>query len=184
MFDVGANDGRYTRVFLAPGANVVAIEPNPKLATHLAGRWPAATTERCAVGAEPGDAILYLSDIPIFWTLSSEWMALAKDRGLHNTWNGTAVTVAVTTLDRLGKHGNPTTSRSTSKATNVSLTGLTTAVGCLSLEVQLQALELAWPCAAVPGSGRGRARTGGAGPRCRSARGVAGPERRPGRMFA
>ncbi len=123
VFDVGANDGRYTRVFLAPGANVVAIEPNPKLATHLAGRWPAATTERCAAGAEPGDAILYLSDIPIFWTLSSEWMALAKDRGLHNTWNGTAVTVAVTTLDRLGKHGNPTTSRSTSKATNVSAHG-------------------------------------------------------------
>jgi hypothetical protein len=40
VFDVGANIGEYTELFVGLGARVVAIEPNVQLVPELKSVWP------------------------------------------------------------------------------------------------------------------------------------------------
>lgn len=46
VFDIGANRSEYTRLYIALGARVVAVEPNPELAEVIAATAPQATA-RC-----------------------------------------------------------------------------------------------------------------------------------------
>ena len=58
-FDVGANRGNRTKVFLALGARVVAVEPQGACADVLTaayGRHPRVTVVRAALGAREGEA--------------------------------------------------------------------------------------------------------------------------------
>ena len=76
-FDIGAHVGSRVRCWRALGARVVAVEPQPDLlrVLHLIyGRDQAVTLVPQAVGATPGEAPLWVSDLhPTVTTLSTDW---------------------------------------------------------------------------------------------------------------
>src|SRR5437870_9589575 len=112
VFDVGANVGLYTEVFLKLGARVVAIEPNPECAEILATVRPRnrVVVERVAVGSAECEAPLFLcDDSNTHSTLSKEWIGAAQKvpRLAAKKWSR-IVNVPMTTLDSLiARHGRP-----------------------------------------------------------------------------
>jgi FkbM family methyltransferase len=112
VFDVGANVGLYTEIFLSLGARVIAIEPNPACAETLEKIRPRnrVVVERVAVGSKESELPLFLcDDSSTHSTLSREWIGVAKDlpRLAEKTW-GRSINVHMTTLSKLmEKHGCP-----------------------------------------------------------------------------
>ncbi|PUA81262.1 FkbM family methyltransferase [Nocardioides currus] len=147
VFDIGANDGRYTGVFLELGGRVVAVEPNPSLAKTLHERYRL-DIEEVAVGANPGSAELHLGSADILSTLSTEWMDIAREQHLSNQWSGETLTVDVSTLDLLiEKHGLPHYVKIDVEGFEPDvLRGLSKQVPVISFEVQGPALHMAAQC--------------------------------------
>jgi FkbM family methyltransferase len=98
VFDIGANYGMKTEAFVALGARVVAVEPQPDCLAELAARNPQATKICAAVGRAPGEARLYVDPHRTGSSLVPGWQG-EKD---------TTITVQVTTLDSLiAQYGVP-----------------------------------------------------------------------------
>lgn len=108
VFDVGANVGSRTRVFLNLGCRVVAVEPQPALARRLR-RMSSVAVEQVALGAQPGRATLRIPQAHTIASLCDEWIAAVKRSGRFAEYNWTGeIEVEVTTLDALIKrHGLP-----------------------------------------------------------------------------
>jgi FkbM family methyltransferase len=147
VYDIGANDGRYTGIFLELGARVVAVEPNPALAKILRERFRV-EVEKLAVGAEPGFSELHLGEADILSTLSTEWMDIARREQLSNKWNGETIAVSVSTLDSLvARHGVPRYVKIDVEGYEPEvLRGLSQAIAIVSFEVQGPALHMAADC--------------------------------------
>ncbi|RPJ70520.1 MAG: FkbM family methyltransferase [Desulfobacteraceae bacterium] len=105
-FDIGAHLGSRTRAFLALGARVLAVEPQPSCAAYLSRRWgrhPRFALVAQAVGEEPGVARLYVNRLnPAISTLApAAWRtAMADAAAGPERWDH-EVSVEVTTLDKL-----------------------------------------------------------------------------------
>jgi FkbM family methyltransferase len=112
VFDVGANLGTRSEVFLDLGARVVAVEPQAPLAAQLRDRWAAESRFRLVeggLGAAEGTAELFLSDAHPITSMSREFIeaTTASGRFAAQRWDDVAV-VDITTLDRLiDAHGVP-----------------------------------------------------------------------------
>ena len=106
-FDVGANVGVRTDVFLALGARVVAIEPQPRCVRLLRDKY--AGDARVTVVAEgvataAGTLPLFVADVSTISTFASKWKT---GRFRDHRWER-EIRVPVTTLDRLiEQHGPP-----------------------------------------------------------------------------
>lgn len=98
VFDLGANKGEYTAVFVALRAQTVAVEPNPELAERLRQRFRRIEVVESAVGAEEGSATLYLGTDSNYSTISERWKTVTARR---NRLSSDSVQVQVTTLDVL-----------------------------------------------------------------------------------
>jgi FkbM family methyltransferase len=63
VIDVGANEGQFLTAAQAlfPQARLVAFEPNPAMAARLRDRFAGLEVHPCACGAEPGTAMLNLT---------------------------------------------------------------------------------------------------------------------------
>lgn len=99
-FDVGANVGNRTELFLRLGAGVVCIEPQPACITALEQRYgndPRVTVVTAGVGPEPGRAHLELADSTTLATLAPHWK---EGRFCNQKWKG-STEIEVTTLDTL-----------------------------------------------------------------------------------
>ena len=111
-FDIGANHGSRTEVFLRLGARVVGVEPQPHCIDRLRARFGADPRFHLvpqAVGARPGRATLHLGRNDLISTLSREWLDEASEvpELAEIGWQG-ELQVPVTTLDRLIEdHGAP-----------------------------------------------------------------------------
>jgi len=111
-FDVGANVGRRTGVFLKLGASVVAVEPQAHCMNILRKKYGA--DERVvlvekALGDKEGEAQMLLCDSHSLSSLSKEWIESVRASGRYSErdWDKT-VTVPVATLDALvGEYGSP-----------------------------------------------------------------------------
>jgi FkbM family methyltransferase len=92
VFDVGANIGEFTEVFLSIGAKVVAFEPQPKCAGELRARGTRnlAVVEQ-AVGDQCGIAHLHLKQADVEASMLPDW------QGGPNLG---AIAVPMTTLDQ------------------------------------------------------------------------------------
>jgi FkbM family methyltransferase len=109
-FDVGANVGDRTWVFLSLGARVVAVEPQPNCVAQLLRlRQPRLVIEELAVGEKPGVVEMSIADVHTISSMSPEWIARVRESGRFDelTWPRT-LSVQVTTLDALiDQHGLP-----------------------------------------------------------------------------
>ena len=108
VFDVGANYGEYSHMFLRLGARVIAMEPNPSCARILARCRSKDLTVRCqAVGDREGEIALFVGARSGHSTVSSEWMEKAITTGADCSWKNT-INVPITTLDQLQReYGTP-----------------------------------------------------------------------------
>lgn len=107
VFDVGANLGARTTLYLEMGARVVAVEPIAQCVEHLLerlGSHPRCTVLPCALGEREGKAtIRFSSEATNMASLSEEWIqAVGNSTRLGETggWQETQE-VDMTTLDRL-----------------------------------------------------------------------------------
>jgi FkbM family methyltransferase len=103
VFDVGANMGAKTELFLSLGARVIAFEPQAECCREIsarAGDNKRLTIINKAVGAKEGVATLHLTSSTAVASLLPNW-----DHGLKNL---ETITVPVTTLDiAIGQFGVP-----------------------------------------------------------------------------
>jgi FkbM family methyltransferase len=110
VFDVGANLGEKTNVFLELGASVVAVEPQPVCLQKLRSRFGANPKVRIvpkALGERPGKADMSIcgSESGIS-TLSDRWKDRSRFSG-HDLYTEVR-SVEVTTLDLLmAEYGQP-----------------------------------------------------------------------------
>jgi FkbM family methyltransferase len=111
VFDVGANVGEYSDMFLALGARVVAIEPNPACCERLklVAKRGNIAIENCAVGDADGIASMHIFSDHGLSTLSNEWYQLVRTSAIHKHASLSGmIDVRVTTLDSLvAKYGTP-----------------------------------------------------------------------------
>ena len=111
VFDVGANIGEYSDAFLALGARVIAIEPNPSCCNRLKmiAKRGNLIVENCAVGDAEGAASMHVCSESGLSTLSNEWYDKTRTSPIHShaSWISD-IDVRVETLDFLAKkHGIP-----------------------------------------------------------------------------
>jgi FkbM family methyltransferase len=103
-FDVGANMGNRTRVFLDLGANVVAVEPQKECARALFIKFhnnPRFHLVNKALGATEGKSEMFISNFTQTSSLSQEWVQTQKPDELQGVKWDESRTVSVTTLDSL-----------------------------------------------------------------------------------
>ena len=147
-FDVGAHLGDRTAHFLALGARVVAVEPQPSLIAvlrRLFGRNARVTLVEAALGAAPGEAELAIDPRnPTVASLSARWRAQVAEspRFAGIDWRERRI-VAVTTLDALiARHGVPDFCKIDVEGFEAEvLRGLTRPIPALSFEYNAAAID-------------------------------------------
>ncbi|MBK5275243.1 MAG: FkbM family methyltransferase [Desulfuromonadales bacterium] len=110
-FDVGANIGNRTDIFITLGANVVAVEPQEACAAYLEKRYrnKKVTLVKKALGDKEGEAEMTMSRSSTISSLSKDWISTVKNSGRFSDiiWDRTAI-VSITTLDKLiSQYGLP-----------------------------------------------------------------------------
>jgi FkbM family methyltransferase len=104
VFDVGANAEEYADLFLALGARVVAVEPNPTCCQRLRtiAKRGQLFVENCAVGEKEGIGSMHMCSASGLSTLSDEWYETAQASPIHGgtPWLG-STEVRVMTLDSI-----------------------------------------------------------------------------------
>jgi FkbM family methyltransferase len=104
VFDVGANMGNRTKIFLRLGARTVAFEPQMGCAEFLGSvllGHPNFRLVRRAVGAEVGEMSMLINDANTLSSLSPGWVRAVQDSGRFGSfcWDRQQL-VQVTTLDQ------------------------------------------------------------------------------------
>ena len=109
-FDVGANMGDRTAIFLGLGARVIAVEPQPACAETLRQRFDdRVAVVDAALGPAPGQASLMIASYHTLASLSRDWVEAVRESGRFAdfTWEREIAT-RMTTLDELiGSYGVP-----------------------------------------------------------------------------
>jgi FkbM family methyltransferase len=153
VFDVGAHVGNHVRSFAALGCRVVALEPQPALASLLR-RWfasePLVTVLEAAASETAGRASLAISDrTPTVATLAAGWRDRRASEPDFATvrWNR-QVDVDTTTLDTLiEQFGRPAFVKIDAEGSEPAvLAGLSTPVGLLAFEYLPRALDQVEAC--------------------------------------
>lgn len=102
-FDIGANVGDVTEIFLALGARVISVEPQTVCLRALQRRYgtnPNVSIVGKAVAEEPGNTELYVCEYNSgISTMSPRWVKQSRYAGLFK-WNKT-VSIETVTLDSL-----------------------------------------------------------------------------------
>jgi FkbM family methyltransferase len=151
-FDIGANVGNRTEMFLALGARVVAVEPQALCVRKLQRRFgsnPRVALVPEAAGRRYGEAELLLSSAHTISSMSADWVRRVRESGRFgpHTWNEATI-VPVTTLDALiREHGSPSFCKIDVEGYEAEvLAGLSSPLLALSFEFTPEAIEGAIAC--------------------------------------
>lgn len=151
-FDVGAHIGSRVQALRALGASVVAVEPQAECVTELERRFGSdskVTIVAAALGAEPGEAELLVSDATELTSLSQQWIEAVTRSGRFGgrTWQRDA-RVAVTTLDQLVEdYGLPVFCKIDVEGFEAEvLDGLSRPIAVVGFEFTPEALDTAFLC--------------------------------------
>jgi len=133
VFDVGANYGEKSRIFLQLGAKVIAFEPQPDCREELKWRCGKAsnlTVVETALGAESGEATLYVRESRGSSGFVRNWVTSKIEKELI---------VPVGTLDRaIEEYGVPSYIKIDVEGFEYQvLKGLSQPVSCISFEFHL-----------------------------------------------
>lgn len=152
VFDVGANLGSRCEIFLELGARVIAVEPQPicqDVLRKLMGRNPRFILEPTAVGAQPGNATMYVATSSVLSTMSQDWIDKTSKTGRfgEESWQK-KITVPVTTMDQLiARHGKPRFCKVDVEGFEVQVfRGLSTPIQAISFELVTEAADNAAMC--------------------------------------
>ena len=152
VFDVGANLGNRTAMFLELGARVIVVEPQlicvAALRTRFAGE-PRVTIVPKALGSSAGVAEIRTSQAHGISSMSADWVASVRDSGRFAmySWDRTEQ-VSVTTIDALiAEYGRPAFCKLDVEGFESQvLAGLSTALPALSFECAPEYLTNAYSC--------------------------------------
>ena len=104
-FDIGANIGQKTEIFLKLGAKVIAVEPQEDCVRFLKKKFqknPNVTIVNKAVDHVEGDKELYVCEANTLSTMSQKWLADVKKRdwlaGME--WGDKTIVRATTQIGR------------------------------------------------------------------------------------
>jgi FkbM family methyltransferase len=153
VFDVGANVGTYSQVFLQMDATVVAIEPNDDCCASLLQLAKLAPRsmflERVALGDRVGTAEFHVSDQTGLSTMNDQWSEVAGRSTVYGgaKWVATR-TVPIVTLDSLAKkYGVPSFIKIDVEGyEDHVLTGMSFLPGGISFEFHPSMLNVALNC--------------------------------------
>ena len=109
VFDIGANIGNRTEIFLALGAKVVAVEPQPSCNKILKGKFgDKISIENVGLSSQTGSMEFYIADETTISTFSKDFISkTGVERFKRNKWDK-SITVPVETFDNLIiKYGVP-----------------------------------------------------------------------------
>lgn len=151
-FDVGANLGNRTEIFVELGAKVVAVEPQELCMRTLRekfGAHPQVTLVKKGLAEKDGAAEMMISEIHMLSTFSTSWVEKVRESGRfgENQWKKTE-TVELTTLDHLiREHGEPAFVKIDVEGFELEVVkGLTKPVPSVSLEFASESLDLTIEC--------------------------------------
>ncbi|GAB3641925.1 FkbM family methyltransferase [Spirosoma arcticum] len=135
-FDVGANIGNRTAIFLNLNAKVVAVEPQPTCVQTLTRRFSnQIKIVPKGLGSEEGQLPIHIGSNSTLSSFSEEWIDNVQDRFANYKWTETLM-VPITTLDQLiATYGVPAFCKIDVEGFELQvLRGLTQPIPMLSLE--------------------------------------------------
>ena len=154
VFDIGANYGWKTELFLLLGAIVVAVEPQDDCLRVLNRKFKSKNfvkIEPLALGAKESVSHIRKSDVRNqLSSMSDEWISAVKSSGRFKyfEWSSSQA-VTVTTLDNLiNKHGLPSFCKIDTEGYDFEvIKGLTSPIRVISFEYHIELLDVAIRCA-------------------------------------
>ena len=147
VFDVGANVGSRTKLFLNMGARVVAFEPQPNLYNHLKNHLEIVkrvNIEQLALGDKKSEKQMQICDAHVLSSLSKRWISATQESGRFSTYNWEkSISVNVSTLDeQINKYGIPDFIKVDVEGYEFEvLQGLTRPVNSVSIEFTAEDIE-------------------------------------------
>jgi FkbM family methyltransferase len=132
------------------GAQVVAVEPNPRLARLLKRLYPNIDVSQAAMSDKTGTAELHISHLsPSVASISQQWIDSVSQQPAFSRvkWEGT-IEVTTTTLDALiDQFGHPSFCKIDVEGSELAvLQGLTRSIRTISFEMLPEAIEEAAQC--------------------------------------
>jgi FkbM family methyltransferase len=152
VFDVGANIGNRTKVFLYLGCRVIAVEPQAFCLAVLKKAFDRRITiVNCAVSDSVGLAEFHVGDSHELSSMSKDFIKRTSECGrfAEHRWDKTTM-VETTTLDTLcGEYGRPAFIKIDVEGHEQSvLRGLSVPIPLLSFEFAAETLEATYFCLA------------------------------------
>jgi len=151
-FDIGANIGNRTEIFLSLNARVVAVEPQSECLKKLRktfGENTKLTIIPKALGQQEGEGTLLQGTVNTISTMSKDWISKMKESGRFSghDWHK-FIKVPVTTLDSLIRiYGTPKMCKIDVEGFEpIVLKGLSQPVTYISFEFNSEVLENAIEC--------------------------------------
>lgn len=146
VFDVGANVGHKSALFLKAGAKVVAFEPQTECIDAL--KKLDITIENVALSNHTGEDLIYKSDETTLSTLSEEFIEVSgSERFKTSTWDKSDIVMTDTLDNMIKKHGKPNFIKIDVEGYEKEvLGGLTTPIQMISIEFTPELLDNSLKC--------------------------------------